>query len=340
MIQPEPRKFSFLQNIKEMFLKSLLLTSVILLSYQVFFGQSGFPYDTEWKLIDSLMNKKNLPKTALVEVNKVYAAAKAEKNEAQWVKAIIYKNYLRQSEDRNINLVVSEFEQEIKSAPPEVSALLKSIEAEGLYQYLQENLYAFRDKTKILADTSMDITSWTISRLNQRIRFLYLSSLDNPDLLKKTPVEKYDAVLLKGNARELRPTLYDLLAWRALDYFRMDLSEGSVTTDDHLMENPYLFSESLYFMHFGFKSDDSISNQLTAIRIYQQLLRFHAKDVRLDAWIDADISRIQFIYQYAQMPDKDSLYLNALARITSQFGTLIRFLTGLVPAGGLVEKAS
>ena len=44
--------------------------------------------------------------------------------------------------------------------------------------------------------------------------------------------------------------------------------------------------------------------------------------LRLDAWIDADISRIQFVYQYAQMLDKDSLYLNALGRITSQFGTL------------------
>ena len=48
-----------------MFLKSLLLTSVILLSYQVFFGQSGFPYENEWKLIDSLIHKKNLPKSAL-----------------------------------------------------------------------------------------------------------------------------------------------------------------------------------------------------------------------------------------------------------------------------------
>ena len=88
------------------------------------------------------------------------------------------------------------------------------------------------------------------------------------------------------------------------------------------MENAALFSEAPYFMHFGFSRTDSPSNQLLAIRIYQQLLRFHAKDLRLDAWIDVDISRIQFVYQYAQMQEKDSLYINALERVTRQYGTL------------------
>ncbi len=305
-----------------MFLKSLLLTSVILLSYKVFFGQSGFPYEKEWKLIDSLIHKKNLPKSALFEVNKLYDAAKKENNDAQWVKAIIYRNYLRKTEDRNINQAVAEMEQEMVGTPLRVSALLKSIEAEGLFQYLQENRYQYQNRTTIVADTSTDISAWTINRLNQRIRFLYLASLENPDLLKKTPVGELDAVLQKGNARELRPTLYDLLAWRALDYFRINETGNTISTDDRLMENPNLFSEALFFQHIGFMSKDSNSNQLTAIRIYQQLLRFHTKDVRLDAWIDADISRIQFVYQYAQMPDKDSLYVNALGRITSQFGTL------------------
>ena len=57
------------------------------------FWPVNFPYDQEWKLIDSLMTKKNLPKSALIEVNKVYAAAKKDKQEAQWVKG----NHLQES---------------------------------------------------------------------------------------------------------------------------------------------------------------------------------------------------------------------------------------------------
>ena len=301
-----------------MFLKSIFITSVILLSYLIFFGQSNFPYDREWKLIDSLMIKKNLPKSALIEVNKVYDAAKKDNQEAQWVKAIIYRDHLQETDDQNIKDKIKNIESEIDSAPPRVAALLKSIEAEELFQYLQENRYQLRDRTSIDADTSSDISTWTISRLSDHISGLYRSSLDNADLLKRTQLENFNAVLISGNSRELRPTLFDLLTWRALDYLRMDNNIETVRSNhDELEENPVLFSEAPFFMHQGFKDKDSLSNQITVLRLYQQLLRFHAKDIRLDAWIDADISRIQFVYQIAQMPEKDSLN-----RITRQFGTL------------------
>jgi uncharacterized protein YfaS (alpha-2-macroglobulin family) len=305
-----------------MLVKSLLLTSVILHSYLVFFGQSAFPYEKEWKLVDSLMNKKNLPKSALAEVNKIYVAAKNDRQEAQWVKAIIYKYYLQETDEENISRSVSEFEKEITTAPPRVAAVLKSIEAEQLFQYLQGNRYQLRNRTALIADTSADITTWTIGRLNQKIRVLYLSYLENSTLLQQTQLGVFDAVLIKGNSRELRPTLYDLLAWRALDYFRMENIDEANDVDDTQMENPTLFTEAPYFTHYGFSIKDTAANAFTAIRIYQQLLRFHAKDLHLDAWIDADISRLQYVYQFAKMPDRDSLYLNALGRITRQYGTL------------------
>jgi hypothetical protein len=314
-------KFFRLLIANDMFLKSAFFTSAILLSYLVFFGQSGFPYDKEWKLIDSLMNKKNLPKSALVEVNKLYVAAKKDKQEAQWVKAIIYRNHLQDIEDRNISQSVTELENEILSAPPRVAALLKSIEAEQLYQFLLGSRYQIEGRTNIEGDTSSDINTWTAGRLRQKIRILYLASIENSKLLLQTPLENFNPVLVRGNSRELRPTLYDLLAWRALDYFRVDDAD-QLSADNPLMDDPHLFSEAPFFVHYNFPDNDSSSNLETAINIYQQLLKNHAKDIHLDAWIDADISRIQFAYQYAQMPEKDSMYMNALGRITRQFSTL------------------
>jgi len=314
--------YFFLLKANVMILKTILLTSVILLSYHIFYGQSGFPYEKEWKLIDSLMSKKNLPKSALIEVNKVYTAAKKDKLEAQWVKAIIYRDHLQETDDKsNISQTIAALENEIFSAPPRVAALLKSIEAEKLYQYLQENRYEMENRTGIVHDTSADITSWTIDRFNQRIRNLYLSSIEDSRLLLQTPLDHFDAVLSKGNSRVLRPTLYDLLAWRALDYFGIDETE-QFTADNQLMENPNLFSEAPLFMHYVFPGNDSASNQITVLKLYQQLLRVHAKDVLRDAWIDADISRIQFVYRNAQMMGKDSLYMKALDRITKQFSSL------------------
>jgi hypothetical protein len=305
-----------------MFLKTLFLTSFTLNCYLTFFGQAAFPYEREWKLIDSLMSKKNLPQSALSEVNKVYVAAKKDNREAEWIRAIIYRNHLSETEDIDINQTIRELEQEISIAPPKVAAVLKSKEAEELFQYLQGHRYQLQSRTRVRYDTTTDISNWTIAGFEIAIRSLYLSSLNNIVLLQRTPLDSFDLILIRGNARDLRPTLFDLLAWRALDYFRMDFAGNLSTKDDGLTENPALFSEAPYFMHYGFSKTDSPTNNLIAVRIYQQLLRFHSKDRHLDAWIDADVSRIQFAHQCAQIQDKDSLYMIALGRVTRQFGTL------------------
>jgi len=39
-------------------------------------------YEKEWKKVDELISKKNLPKSALAEVKKIYALAKKEKQGA------------------------------------------------------------------------------------------------------------------------------------------------------------------------------------------------------------------------------------------------------------------
>jgi hypothetical protein len=302
--------------------RTFLLTSVALLCCLAFFGQSGFPYEKDWRQIDSLINQKDLPKSAIAEVYKVYNAAKQEKQEAQWVKAIIYKNYLQESDDNgDINKTISDLEREINIAPPRVVSLLKSIEAEQLYQYYLSRSYQIGNRTKIKGDSSTDILTWTAERFRNNIRSLYLASLESQTLLQKTRLEEFNAVLSRGNARDLRPTLYDLLAWRALDYFRVDYEIQHSPFDDLLKKDPLLFTEAPFFMHAAFPNGDSLSNFFNALKIYQGLLRFHAKDIPPDAWIDADISRIQFFHQNAQMQDKDSLYMNALSRITRQFGT-------------------
>ena len=41
-------------------------------------------------------------------------------------------------------------------------------------------------------------------------------------LLKLTKLQPFDAIITKGNVRYLRPTLFDLLANRALGYFEND----------------------------------------------------------------------------------------------------------------------
>jgi uncharacterized protein (UPF0335 family) len=58
-------------------------------------AQTAKMYVTDWKKIDSLVNK-GLPKSALAEVRKVYEKARKEGQDAQVIKALVYQMGLQQ----------------------------------------------------------------------------------------------------------------------------------------------------------------------------------------------------------------------------------------------------
>ena len=66
----------------------LILTSLFLVS--IISAQAQHTYTKEWKRIDSLIEKSGLLKTALKQVNSVYATAKKENNDVQAIKALVY----------------------------------------------------------------------------------------------------------------------------------------------------------------------------------------------------------------------------------------------------------
>ena len=305
-----------------MTLKSILFLAVSLLSYKVFFAQTPFPYERAWKKVDSLIQKKGLPKSAQEEVKKIHAAAKREKQEGQWVKALVYMEQLQGQADEDITKSRLYFEEEIRTAPMRVAALLRSLEAEQLYFYLQQQRYRLSGRTEIQNDTSKDISTWSSGRLNKKIRELFLGSLENEELLKQTDLASFDVIVLKGNVRNLRPTLYDMLVWRALLYFESDDPEQPLAEDAFMMNDPAVFLPGKQFMDYSFKGSETASNHLTALKLFQSLLNFHAADAKPDAEIDADINRIGFVNRYAVMPEKDSLYFSALQRITNEYPSL------------------
>ena len=135
----------------------------------------------------------------------------------------------------------------------------------------------------------------------------------------KHNLEPFDAIILKGNVRNLRPTLFDLLAHRALDYFKND--ERDITRPAYAFEinDPDAFAPVNEFISDNFITKDSSSLHQKALIIFQKLLSFHEKDKNPDALIDADIERIQFANQYGVMENKDELYINALKHIGEKY---------------------
>lgn len=277
-------------------------------------------YDPLWKRVDSLITLKGLNKTAVTEVEKIYQLAKKEKEQAMLIKALLYKINLENTTQENAEKAgLESLEKEAAEATGTAKYILYSLLAQKYRNYFENHRWQLYGRTNTAGFNKKDVATWTATDFHKKISALYLASLDDETLLQQTPLKIYDPLIVKGNVRHLRPTLFDLLANRALDYFKNDERDINKPAYAFTIHEAAAFDPAADFVHFKFTTQDSTSLHHKALLIYQRLLAFHLKDIRPDALIDADLQRLQFVHQYAVMGNKDSLYYFAVNHVANQY---------------------
>ncbi|HVG41656.1 MAG TPA: MG2 domain-containing protein, partial [Chitinophagaceae bacterium] len=302
----------------KLFLTTVLFLILIITKME---GQTIKNYDTDWKKVDELLKKKGLIKSALEELKKIYVKAKAEKQEAQVIKALVYQvNLQKNITEHGEEEAIKEIEKEITlQKEPVAIALLKSLLADMYWQYFQNHRWNLYDRTKTELFVKDDIATWSLIDFHKRISDLYLQSINSEKVLKNTKLSNYDALIIKGNVRTLRPTLYDLLAHNALEYFKNDERDMDKPAYTFEIDQPKAFAPAAAFVSATFITKDSLSLKHKALLIYQDLIRFHLTDASPEALIDVDIDRIEYVYNNAVMPNKDSLYQQSLETLISKY---------------------
>ena len=302
-----------------MFLRKLLL--VILISTTVnTMAQTTNDYAKNWKKVEDL-EKKGLTKSAKDEVTAVYKLAQKDNNNAQQIKAcmylIKYRNAVEEDSHENNIFYVDTL---IAGAKSPAKNILQSMQAQLFWQYLQNNRWKFYDRTTLKEEKSNDIATWSIDKIHSVISKLYKASLQNDALLKTTKLDGYSAVIVKGtNTRQLRPTLFDFLAFRALDYFMTDENNLTKPAYEFKIDNAKAFAPAAEFTAASFKTKDTASLQHKAILLLQDILKFHLNDTKPDALLDADLIRLDFVQQHSTLIDKEKLYEAALKNIEEKY---------------------
>ncbi|MCY7327821.1 MAG: hypothetical protein LH618_04685, partial [Saprospiraceae bacterium] len=114
------------------------------------------------------------------------------------------------------------------------------------------------------------------------------------------------------NGQGLRPTLYDLLAHRALAQFSNERNYLTAPAYKFELDAENAFAPAADFVKIKFTSPDSTSSKLLAINLFQRVLTAHQADRDPSALIDADLVRLQLVRNNSVREDKDRLYENAL----------------------------
>jgi hypothetical protein len=284
-------------------------------------GQTGAGnYPSRWKKIDSLLSVKELTQSALKEVNALYLLAKKEKNDPQLIKSLVYRLRLEEitkTDAAKLNIYAWEKEASAMSQP--ASAVLTSILADEYWNYYNQNQWKISKRSSTEKVEKGDIDTWNADDFRSKISSLFLRSLQADKILKQTPLERFDPVIVKGNCRLFRPTLFDLLAHRALTYFQNEPRPILRPTSEFEADNKVIFADKSAFVGYSFDSKDSLSALYRALQLFQRLIDFHLRDPKPDALLDVDIERLVFARRIALLDDKEDLYKRALIEITSRY---------------------
>ncbi len=85
------------------------------------------------------------------------------------------------------------------------------------------------------------------------------------------------------------------------------------------INDPIAFAPAPQFAQHRFETKDTASLHYHALDLLRNILIFHIADVKNDALLDADLIRLNFVYQHAVNEDKEKLYEAALKNIEEQF---------------------
>lgn len=278
-------------------------------------------YESAWEKVDSLENI-GLTRSALEIVEKIYKSSKKENAHPQFIKSVLYKlKYANYVEENSQIKIVNEVKKEIQESSFPSNAILESILADMYWQYYKNNRHKFQQRTETVNFENEDFQTWDLNRIVREITKYYLSSLEESDKLQKIFLKDFEDILIYANSDDshLRPTLYDVLAHKALTFFINEESSLTqpvyrfVLDKENDLEIDTLFIKNIY------STKDSLSLKFYAIQLYQKLIAFHLAENNASALLDVDLARLNFVLRNSIHKDKNAFYFKSLSYIGKKY---------------------
>jgi len=269
--------------------------------------------------IDSL-TAAGLPKSALKEVQKLDVLARQNHNAPQQIRAAVYRmNLQTYLEENALVAIINRLKLDIKQADFPVKPVLQSVLAEVYWNYYQQNRYQFSQRSTI-EKPDADFSRWDLKTIVREVGNLYKQSLQNAQQAQNTPVSVLEGVLQGDKStRNLRPTLYDLLAWRALDFYLQEEPDLPKPRLAFSLNDPRFFGGDAVFINLKLAQNDTTSVTYQGVKLLQQATGFHLQKKQTAALADLDLKRLAFLYRKSTLSEKDSLYKNALQNSSQKF---------------------
>ena len=272
--------------------------------------------ETRWKKVEEYAQKQ-MPESALKEVETILEQAKKEHNSPQIIKATV--NKMRFMLDKNpdeATELIKEFENMTnESKDPVEKAVMQSMTAELYYKFYQNNQYNIVQRTEIKGFVPEDMKEWTRNIFFNKILEQLNFSMTNSELLQKTSSLNYADILEQGkDSRTIQPTLFDFLSYKRIELLNNFVDNDVAATADEGLNNE-VSSEIPANDNSGANVSDSITNVKQLInQTYNRIIGFNKSQNNIPAVVYAQLQKLSF-----GNSDQGEEYLNKLNELEKQY---------------------
>lgn len=265
------------------------------------------PYESFWRRVYKFeLNDRST--SALETVDSVYTRAKKDNNFVQITRAVLYQSkfalILRADGEE---YVIEKFRREISESTPPLRNLLGSMLAGIYWDYWQSNRWKYYNRSRT-DDMNADFRMWDEVTTRSVIDSLFVGSLRQPAITQAISLAAIRDLLAQADTRHYRPTLYDLLAHRALDFFKSSDKPGEPA-------GKRKFHSTRMWVYGALNTDSSFLVTDPCIPIYHSLETLHRNRRDTTALIDLEINRLEWLAQGYQGSNTDSLHFNSLVQL-------------------------
>jgi len=301
-------------------LRNAFLAFFLLLAVSAAGQTSTLTYNRQWTLVDTLA-RRELPRSALKVIDTLLNQARTEHNDVQLIKALMaWIDLTGRLYDFPYAEAFEKLNHGISWAGPPAQAILQNMLARAYWECFLRNGFRYQSRSTTVAIKKDDFTTWSEKEFREKINTLFDSSLQQEMMLANLSEEEFAPILTRGSAHKLRPSIFDLLAHRALECYS-DINRGYGSQDAGFeLDDTVAYADARTFATHIFISADSESLHYRALLLLQRLIRLHLSDTQPDALIDVDIERLNFVHQHSVMEGDAGRYAAALAVLTGQWG--------------------
>lgn len=279
-----------------------------------------FDFDKAWKTADSL-KAEGQPRAAAEQASHILEKALLLNNEIQTVKAHLYRIALWSQYMENYEIEALKTTRLLTSrVQGQARPILQMVSARLLYSYYNQHQWEMGRRQATTQKPSDDIREWSPANFADSISALFKASIHEEILLTSIPARNWSAILdtIPGST-DFRPTLFDILAWEALEYFKNEEVIPGRPVSSFPLDHPAMLGTPEDFNQLNIQKMPGESNAKEALNIFQRLSRLHSTKQNTQALVYLTLQRLDYARLVGIMPDKDSLRMATLLTMANTY---------------------